>query len=162
MPSWGISNAAAALVGQNLGADKPKRAESAVIRSAILNITYLFIITIILYFKGPQIISIFEGNDLAVQSYGVNALSILSLGYVFFGLGMILSQAFNGAGDTLTPTYVNLFCFWIVELALAYTLSFGFDWREQGVFWAVVISESLLSFIFIILFRRGAWKNKRA
>ena len=162
LPSWGISNAAAALVGQNLGAEKPDRAETAVIRSAILNVSYLFIVTVILYFNGPAIITIFEQNDLTVQEYGLSALSILSLGYVFFGLGMILSQAFNGAGDTLTPTYVNLFCFWVVELALAYTLSFSFDWREQGVFWAVVISESLLSLIFIVLFRKGAWKNKRA
>ena len=162
LPCWGISNAAAALVGQNLGADKPKRAESAIIRSAILNVSYLFIVTIILYFNGPAIISVFEQSDQAVLQYGVSALSILSLGYIFFGLGMILSQAFNGAGDTMTPTYVNLFCFWVVEIALAYTLAFTFDWKEQGVFWAVVVSESLLSLIFIYLFRRGNWKSKRA
>lgn len=162
LPSWGISNAAAALVGQNLGAKKPDRAERAVIRSAILNVSYLFIITVILFFNGETIISFFEQSDDMVLQYGVSALGVLSLGYIFFGLGMVLSQAFNGAGDTLTPTYVNLFCFWIVEIALAYTLAFKFNWEEQGVFWAVVVSESLLSFIFVVLFRRGAWKLKRA
>lgn len=162
LPCWGISNAAAALVGQNLGAEKPDRAEQSVIRSAILNIAYLLVITVILYFNGAWIIGFFEKTDVIVQEYGIKALQIFSLGYVFFGMGMVLSQAFNGAGDTFTPTIVNLICFWVVELTLAYSLAITFEWGPDGVFWSVVVSETLLSVIFIYLFKKGNWKNKRA
>ena len=162
LPSWGISNAAAALVGQNLGANRADRAEKSVIRSSMLNVSYLFLVSIILLIFGSEIINLFESTDSTVERYGVKALSVLSLGYIFFGLGMILSQAFNGAGDTFTPTLVNLFCFWGLELALAYGLALHLEWGPAGVFWSVVISEAVLSLIFLILFRKGKWKLKRA
>lgn len=157
LPAWGISNAAATLVGQNLGAGKPDRAEVSVWRTAIVNIIFILIVSVILFTIAPQAIAIFM-QDTAVINAGVLCLRIFCITYVAFAFGMVVSQAFNGAGDTKTPTLVNLFCFWIIEIPLAYTLALTLDWGPSGVYWAIGIAEFLLASIFFILFRKGNWK----
>ena len=114
MPSWGMANAAATLVGQNLGANKPERAEASVWRTAHLNMLFMLVVSIIYFIAARQIVVLFDPNPLVVES-AVLALRIFSVGYVFFAYGMVISSAFNGAGDTLTPTLVNLFCFWVLD-----------------------------------------------
>ena len=157
LPAWGIANAAATLVGQNLGAKQPERAEKSVWRAASYNMLFLFLVSVIFFFAAEWIIRIFT-NDPAVIEAGVQSLRIICAGYTFFAHGMVLSQAFNGAGDTYTPTVINFICFWLVEIPLAIFLinqSFG----PPSVYWSIAISESLLALICVIWFRRGKWKK---
>lgn len=158
MPIWGLSNAAATLVGQNLGAKKPERAETSAWRTAHVTMGALSLLGILLIIFAPKIIPFFETTPLIVES-GVEALRIFSVGYMIFGYGLVLSQAFNGAGDTKTPTRINLLCFWCIEIPLAYLLAVILSWDLAGICWAVVTSESLMSIIFIYLFRKGKWKT---
>ncbi|HDL18940.1 MAG TPA: MATE family efflux transporter [Bacteroidetes bacterium] len=160
LPSWGMSNAAATLVGQNLGAKKPERAEKSVWLSGFINMLFLGGIAVIFIWIPDFFIRLFT-HETEVVRIGSDCLRYLSFGYLFYAYGMVISQAFNGAGDTTTPTIMNFFCFWLLEIPLAYTLSLPFALKEKGVFLAIVISESVLGVTGILLFRRGKWKNRR-
>lgn len=157
LPSWGMANAAATLVGQNLGANQPERAELSVWRTAFLNMIFLFAISIIFFFGARPIIGFFT-SDPEVLEAGITSLRILCAGYIFFAYGMVIGQAYNGAGDTYTPTLVNFICFWAIQTPLAYALALPLSWGPPGVYWAIAISESILAIIFILLFRQGRWK----
>ena len=160
LPSWGMANAAATLVGQNLGANEPSRAETSVWRAAFFNFLFLVAVAIIFFVFAKPIISWFNNDPLAVAT-GVNCLRIVCLGYLFFAYGMVISQSFNGAGDTLTPTLMNLVCFWAIEIPLAYLLAKKLALGPEGVYISVAFSESLLAIIGVILFKRGKWKMKK-
>ncbi|MEM9823210.1 MAG: MATE family efflux transporter [Bacteroidota bacterium] len=158
LPSWGMANAAATLVGQNLGANQPDRAEKSVWRTANLNMTFLVSVALIFFFFAPQLVAIFEPSNQSVIAEGTLSLRIISFGYLFFAHGMVIGQAFNGAGDTRTPTWINFICFWLIQIPLAYGLAFNFEWGSEGVYWAVAISESMLALLCIVIFRKGKWK----
>jgi putative MATE family efflux protein len=157
LPSWGLSNAAATLVGQNLGAGRPERAESSVWVTTKYNVLFLVAIAIVFIALSERIVGIFTA-DPAVLAYGADCLTIVSYGYGFYAVGMIVIQAFNGAGDTNTPTWLNLLCFWFLQLPLAYALARWLELGPQGVFWAAAIAESTLAVVAYAVFRRGAWK----
>jgi len=159
LPALGLSNAAATMVGQNLGAGKPERAEAAVWKAAWFNAAFYFVVGLVFLFFSNPIISIFT-QEAEVLKYGTSALHIIAFGFAFYGLGMVLETAFNGAGDTWTPTYLNLFVFWIFEIPLAYMLSYRFEMGPDGVFWAITLAFSLLAVASGLLFRRGKWKLK--
>ena len=157
LPSWGMSNAAATLVGQNLGAGKPERAEASVWRSAFFNILFMVSVSVVFFLGAEQLISLFTSED-GVISAGVVCLQIICAGYVFFAYGMVVGQAFNGAGDTRTPTLINLVCFWLLEIPLGYLLAVNLEIGPAGVYWAIAISEAMLAVICVVLFRQGRWK----
>jgi putative MATE family efflux protein len=159
LPSWGLSSAAATLVGQNLGAKEPERAEQCVWRAAFFNMVFLGTVSLIYLTLAPHIVGIFS-RDPVVIHYGANCLRIISLCYVIYAYGMVIVQAFNGAGDTRTPTLINLVCFWVVQLPVAYFLGRGLQLGPNGVFFAILISEVLLAMIAIYVFRLGRWKRK--
>ncbi len=159
LPSWGMSNAAATLVGQNLGAKKPDRAEKSVWISAVINMFFLVGIGVIFLLHSEFLIRIFT-SEPAVVAIGAKCLRYFSYGYVFYAYGMIMTQAFNGAGDTATPTKMNFVLFWLIEIPLAYFLALKFDYREVGVFISIIVAESLLGVVGVILFKRGKWKEK--
>ena len=159
LPSWGMSNAAATLVGQNLGAQKPERAEKSVWVTGLANMLFLGFVTVVFLLIAEPLIRIFT-SDAEVVIYGVAALRYISYGYVFYAYGMTLVAAFNGAGDTLTPTYLNVVCYWLIQIPLAYFLARPFDLGPNGVFLAITLSESLLAVVAIFLFRRGKWKKR--
>ena len=157
LPSWGLGNAAATLVGQNLGAGNPARAEQAVWRAALYNCVFLGIIGLLLVPLAPQVIRLFTG-DLAVVEQGGRCLRIVAAGFAFYAYGMVVSQAFNGAGDTRTPTWINLGCFWLGELPVALLLSRSFGMGPSGVYIAITLAFSSMAVVSIVLFRRGRWK----
>lgn len=158
LPSWGLANAAATLVGQNLGAGEPERAETSVWRSSYYNMLFLLILSIGLIIGAPTIVSFFTTTDAVVEA-GVVGLRILSSGYVLWAYGSVIMQAINGAGDTRTPTVINLICFWALEIPLGYLLAVTLGWGLAGVCAAVVISESVWAILAILVFRRGNWKK---
>ncbi|MBO9153101.1 MATE family efflux transporter [Chitinophaga sp. GCM10012297] len=158
LPAWGLANAAATLVGQNLGAGEPERAEKSVWKAAYLNMFFLGGISVIFMVFAPDILRVFS-QDPAVLAYGIEGLRLISIGYVFYAFGMVMAQSFNGAGDTKTPTYINLFGFWLLQIPLAYLLAIVLKWGPTGVFWAIVIAESSIAVTAIIIFRRGNWKK---
>lgn len=160
LPSWGLANASATLVGQNLGANKSERAAASVWRITLFNTIFLVFVAAILILNAVSIVGLFDTTPKVLET-GVLCLVILSSGYIFFGTGMILPQALNGAGDTLTPTILNFVCFWIIEIPLAYVLAITFGFAEQGVFLSIIIAESILTISAIIIFRRGKWKLKQ-
>lgn len=157
LPAWGMANAAATLVGQNLGANQPDRAETSVWRSAFLTMVFLLIVSVVYFLFAEPMVRFFH-SDPDVVRYGVASLKIICLGYVFFAYGMVISQAFNGAGDTSTPTWLNFICFWLLQIPLAYVLGVSLKIGPNGVFWAVAISESILALMCIYVFRLGKWK----
>jgi putative MATE family efflux protein len=159
LPSWGLSSAAATLVGQNLGAKRPDRAEHAVWRAAFFDMIFLGGVSLVYLLFAPQLVSLFS-RDPVVIAYAATCLRIISICYVLYAYGMVIVQAFNGAGDTRTPTLINLFCFWIVQLPLAYTLAKGLHLGPKGVFLAILTTETLLALIAINVFRLGRWKQK--
>ena len=160
LPAWGLSNAAATLVGQNLGAQKPERAEKSVWITGYVNMTFMGIIGLILALFPEFFIRLFI-NDAAVLDNGALALRIVSTGFLFYALGMVLVQGFNGSGDTFTPTKINFVCFWLLEIPLAYLLAITFEMGLAGASIAIVTAESLLTVIALILFKRGKWKLKK-
>jgi putative MATE family efflux protein len=159
MPAWGLGNAAATMVGQGLGAGKPERAENAVWIAARMNLAFLGSIGLLFLVAAPLIVSVF-GNDPLTTSYAVSCLRIISAGFFFYAYGMVLSQSFNGAGDTWTPTWLNLVCFWLLELPLAWLLAYPLGWGAAGTFVAVSVAFSTMAVASAILFRRGRWKLK--
>jgi len=157
LPCWGLSNAASTLVGQNLGAGKPDRAERAVWITSGWNMAFMGLVTGVFVVFAPEIALIFT-DDPEVLQIAATALRVVSYGYIFYALGMVTRQAFNGAGDTRTPTWIDLFCFWLFEIPAAWLLSrtaLGVD----GVFWAVALAYSLSAVVSTLVFRRGGWKT---
>jgi putative MATE family efflux protein len=163
LPSWGMSNAAATLVGQSLGAGKPERAEEAVWRAGFYNMLFLGAIGLVFVVFADPIVNVFThaaaGPD--VQRYGRDCLRIIACGFLFYAYGMVLTQSFNGAGDTRTPTVINLFVFWLWEIPLAYALAFYVGLGPHGVFLAVTVAFSTLAVVSALVFRRGRWKTRR-
>lgn len=159
LPSWGLANAASTLVGQNLGAKKPDRAEKAVNLAAIANMVLLGLISIFMVFFAKESIGFFT-KDFNIMRFGIPALQIISSGFLIYGLGQVMIQSFNGAGDTVTPTWIYFFAFWLVEVPLAYLLSIQFEVGSSGVFYAIIIAESCMSILAWILFKQGKWKLK--
>jgi putative MATE family efflux protein len=160
LPSWGLSNAAATLVGQNLGAKKPERAEKSVWLTGFSNMLFLIGVGLVFILFAEPLVAIFT-NDPNVVPYAVACLRVVSYGYLFYAYGMVIVQAFNGAGDTYTPTLINLGCYWLVQIPLAYMLAMPLQIGANGVFVAITIAESLLAVVGILVFRRGKWKEKQ-
>lgn len=158
MPAFGLSNAAATLVGQNLGANDPKRAESSIWKIGLYTMVFLVAISIIYYFYREQLMMIFT-NDPLVISMGGEWLKIISYSYFVYGWWMVTTQAFNGAGDTKTPTKINLVFFWLLQIPLAYYLALKLEWEQSGVFWAVFFSETSAGLFTLWLFMKGKWKT---
>ncbi|MBD78931.1 MAG: MATE family efflux transporter [Crocinitomicaceae bacterium] len=158
MPAWGLSNAAATLVGQNLGADDADRAEKSVWMIGFYNMIYLVIVSILYYLFNESLMRIFT-DDPKVISIGAEWVRILSYSYFVYGWWMVSVQAFNGAGDTKTPTWINVIFFWIIQIPLSYWLAIELDWAHSGVFWGVFISETMVGLFTLMLFRRGSWKT---
>jgi putative MATE family efflux protein len=158
-PSWGLGNAAATMVGQGLGAKKPERAEAAVWIAGFYNLCFLGTVGIVFVAFADQIAGLFT-QDPKVLPYAVTGLRIVALGFPFYAYGMVVNQSFNGAGDTWTPTYLNLFVFWLFEIPLAYLLSVRLGMGPVGVFWAITLAFSLLAIASALLFKRGKWKAK--
>jgi putative MATE family efflux protein len=159
LPAWGMSNAAATLVGQNLGALKPERAEQSVMKIMKYNFMFLVTVAIIFMIFAETLISFFT-HDAMIIAYGSDCLRYISYGYGLFAVGMVLIQAFNGAGDTFTPTRINLLCFWIVQIPVAFVLAEFFGLGPTGVFLAITVTESLVALIAYLEFRKGTWKLK--
>ncbi|MDW3651603.1 MAG: MATE family efflux transporter [Bacteroidia bacterium] len=157
LPAWGMSNAAATLVGQNLGAGQPDRAEKSVWITAMYASGLLLVISFIFFFFAPEIVDFFEGGELAKQT-AVDCLKIVSLGYFIFGFGMVMSQSLNGSGDTKTPTWINFFCFWLLQAPLAYYTAIYLGWGVTFIYWSVFFSYVVYAIIFAIIFKRGKWK----
>jgi len=160
LPSWGMANASATLVGQGLGAGKPDRAEAAVWLAGKLNLYFLGSVGLVLIIFAPQVVYVF-GADQITKGHAVNALRIIAAGFFFYAYGMVLTQSLNGAGDTWTPTWINLFCFWIWEIPLAYVLAYFTPLGPSGVYWAIMLAFSCVAVISGYVFKRGRWKEKR-
>ncbi|WP_303315662.1 MATE family efflux transporter [Flavivirga abyssicola] len=158
MPAWGMSNAAATLVGQNLGAQEPKRAELSVWKTGKYSAIFMGFVSIIYLVFAPQIIVLFNATPDVVK-YGSLCLRVIAAGYIFYGYGMVVINAFNGAGDTKTPTYINFVCFWLLQLPFAYVMAITLDFGPSGVFWAITLAEILIAVVAIIWFKKGYWKT---
>lgn len=160
MPAWGMANAAATLVGQNLGAGHPQRAESAVWKTGIYNMIFLLGVSVVYFFCNHSLMRIFT-NDVRVITVGAEWLRILSFSYFVYGWWMVSTQAFNGSGDTKTPTKINLVFFWMIQIPLSYFLAITLQWQEAGVFWGVFISETSVGLFTLWLFNKGGWKRTK-
>lgn len=160
LPSWGMSNAAATLVGQNLGARSPERAEKSVWLAGHANAVFLTGVALVFIFFAEFMIRIFT-QDETVIPYGVDALRYISYGYTLYGYGMVMAAAFNGAGDTWTPTKINFYCFWLIQIPLAYALALWTGLGARGIFLAITIAESVLAVMAMAMFSRGKWKAQQ-
>lgn len=158
MPAWGMSNAAATLVGQNLGAQKPDRAEQSVWKTGKYSAIFMGFVSIVYLVFAPQIIVLFNDTPNVVK-YGGLCLRVIAAGYIFYGYGMVVINAFNGAGDTKTPTYINFVCFWLLQLPFAYVMALTLNLGPSGVFWAITLAEILIAIIAIVWFKKGHWKS---
>ena len=159
LPSWGLSNAAATMVGQSLGARKPDRAEASVWRAGRYNAGFLTTVGLVFFVAAPLILRAFT-SDPTVTGYAVHCLRIVALGFPLYAYGMVLTQSFNGAGDTWTPTWLNLACFWVFELPFAWALAHVLGLGPSGVFWAIMASFSLLALASAWVFKGGRWKMR--
>jgi putative MATE family efflux protein len=159
LPSWGLSNAAATMVGQSLGARKPERAERAVWVAARYNMYFLGAIGLLFVILATPIVRLFT-TEPEVVTHGSDALRVVAAGYLFYAYGMVVTQSFNGAGDTWTPTWINLLCFWLWEIPLAYALAIWVGMGPRGVYLAITIAFSTLAVVSTLLFRRGRWKTR--
>ncbi len=157
LPSSGISNAAATLVGQNLGAGSPERAERSAYATGVVNMVVLGLIGLVFVLFPKSFVVLFTTDPLVVK-YASECLQIVSFGFLSYGLGMVMVNAINGAGDTSTPTYINLFCYWLFEIPLAYFLAVILGLHERGVFYSILIAETVMTIAAFIIFRRGKWK----
>ena len=160
LPAWGLSNAAATLVGQNLGAQEINRAKLSVMLTAKYNAYFMAFVTLLFVILPVPIISFFT-EEKEVIAYGVSALRIIGAGYIFYGIGMVMMQALNGAGDTRTPTIINFVCFWLIQIPLAYLLSTYFQYGPIGVFVSIPIAETLIAIIAYFVFKKGKWTQKQ-
>ena len=158
LPAFGLSNAAATLVGQNLGAKQPDRAAQSVWVVAKYNVIFMAAVSLLFLLAGDVVVG-WISKDVAVQATAVKALRIISAGYIFYGIGMVMMNAFNGAGDSKTPTIANFFWFWVFQIPVAYVAAIVWNWGPTGVFIAVVVTESCLAITSVILFKRGKWKQ---
>ena len=158
MPAWGMSNAAATLVGQNLGAKQPERAEKSVWLTGRYNAVFMVLVSVVYLVFAREIIGFFNQTPSVIQN-GALCLQVVAAGYLFYAYGMVISQSFNGAGDTRTPTKINLIAFWVFQLPFAYLAAITFEMGALGVFLAITLAEVLLSVIAIIWFRKGHWKK---
>lgn len=158
LPSWGMANATATLVGQNLGADQPERAEASVWRSGFYSMVFLTFIGATFFLFAAEFVGIFSSEPQVVE-YGILSLQVICLGYVFFAYGMVITQSFNGAGDTMTPTVINLFCFWLFQIPFAYLMAVYWNLGPLGVFISIAVAHSMLAVIGVIVFRKGKWKK---
>jgi len=159
LPAFGLSNAVATLVGQNLGARKPERARATVLQVARYTAGYMALVTLLIIANPAWVMGFFSTEPDVVAS-GMQSLRILSYGLVLLGVGVITVQSFNGAGDTMTPTWINLFCFWVVQIPLAWLLSTTLGLGPLGVYWSVLSSDMLFSVVATALFLRGSWQRK--
>jgi putative MATE family efflux protein len=157
MPAWGMSNAAATLVGQNLGAQQPDRAEQSVWKTGKYNAWFMGLVSIIYLAFAPQIVSLFNTTPDVIK-YGSMCLRIIAAGYIFYGYGMVVINSFNGAGDTKTPTYINFVCFWLFQLPIAYLMAITLNFGPSGVFTAITLAEIIIAIVAIIWFKKGHWK----
>jgi putative MATE family efflux protein len=158
LPAWGMANASATLVGQNLGAGHPDRAEKSVWRTAFFNMIFLGLITVLFFGLAGPILRLFTSDENVLVN-GIQCLQIVSLGYIFYAYGMVINQSFNGAGDTRTPTIISLFGFWIFQIPLAYTLAKTLNIGAVGVYSAISIAESAMAVVGVLIFRQGKWKT---
>ncbi len=158
LPAWGLSNAAATLVGQNLGANQVERAEKSVMLTAKYNAVFMTAVMLLFIFFSRPIIRIFT-QDEAVVDYGARALMIIGSAYTFYGISMVMTQALNGAGDTRTPTWIFFVCFWLFQIPLAYFLAKGIDFKTNGAFVAIPIAETLIALVAWYFFKKGKWKT---
>lgn len=158
LPCWGMSNAAATLVGQNLGAKQPERAEVSVWKTGKYNAWFMGIVSIVYLVFAKEIIGFFTDETIVIEN-GALCLQIIAAGYIFYGYGMVVIQSFNGAGDTTTPTYINLFCFWLFQLPFAYLMAISLELGPKGVFWAITAAQVLIAIVGMFLFKRGKWKT---
>jgi putative MATE family efflux protein len=158
LPAWGLSNATATLVGQNLGAKQPQRAEKSVWETAKYNAIFMAFVSLLFLFASKPIVD-FMNPDPSVQNVAIQVLHIVTAGYIFYGVGMVLMNAFNGAGDTVTPTVISLFCFWAFQVPIAYLMAITLKIGPRGVFFAIIIAETVVTIVSFIIFRRGNWKK---
>jgi putative MATE family efflux protein len=158
LPAWGLSNAAATLVGQNLGANQIDRAVQSVMLTAKYNAIFMSFVMLLFVFFAEPIIQVFT-NDVEVTAYGVSALQIIGTGYIFYGIGMVMTQALNGAGDTRTPTLINIVCFWFLQIPLAYFLAKGLDLKSTGAAIAIPVAETFIALLAWYFFKKGKWKS---
>ncbi len=161
LPAWGLGNAAATLVGQNLGAGRPDRAEQSAWRAARYNVIFLTAVGVVVLVLAPQIAGLFT-HDPDVMRYATNCLRIMGLGYPMYALGMVMVQSLNGAGDTASPSILNLICFWIIQIPLAYWLATSAGLGPNGAYAAIVIAESTLTVLSVFVFRAGRWRHQVA
>lgn len=159
LPSWGLGSAAATLVGQNLGAKQPERAEQSVWRASFFNAVFLGVVSLLFLIFAPQLVGLFSVDPQVIR-YGASCLRIISLCYVLWAYGEIIVQAFNGAGDTWTPTLINFFVYWVVQLPVAFVLALKFHFGPNGAYYGILVAETLLALISIYVFRKGRWKEK--
>ncbi len=159
LPSWGMGNAAATLVGQNLGAGKPERARRSVWTAARFNFAAMMLVAVVFISIPGAIVGVFD-KDPEVLRYGIACLRWISYGFGLYAIGTVVVHAFNGAGDTLTPTWINLLCFWIIQIPLAYALAETLGLGPTGVFIAVMLAESIMALVAVLVFRRGRWQHR--
>ncbi len=160
LPAWGLGNACATLVGQNLGAGRPDRAEKSVWRASRYNALFMGILGLISVALAPQIVGLFSSEPEVVR-YGTSCIRILGIGYPMYAVGMIVIQAINGAGDTYTPSVLNFICFWVLQIPLAYWLAEPLGFGPNGVFMSLIVAESTLTILGVLVFRRGKWKTQQ-
>jgi Na+-driven multidrug efflux pump len=160
LPSWGLANTASTLLGQNMGAGKIENGIKTVWTVAWVNMAFMAVVSILFFTLGTEIMTLFDNNSVVVKA-GTSCLHVMAIGYIIFGLGMVIMQAINGAGDTLPPTLFNLLCYWMIQLPLGYYLPQFFTHGEDGIYYAIIIAESIWTLIGVWYFKSGKWKTKK-